>query len=198
MAASCRVGRSGGQYVAALVDQGVRCAQPPGLEGELRELVARDAVEVDHHPPEGAGRELDLEDVGSLGDQAELLRDGLLQPHRGGGRPEVAEGAAGDLEAAPPVGVVPADGGQLSDELEEVGDPGGHPRILPGGYPPTVDMGIKRLLNRGVLAGWRWLDRAGEITPGTRAADGFGSFGSGTSIGFPVATLMGTRSIHLG
>lgn len=59
-------------------------------------------------------------------------------------------------------------------------------------------MGIKRLLNRGVLAGWRWLDRAGEITPGTRAADGFGSFGSGTSIGFPVATLMGTRSIHLG
>lgn len=61
-----------------------------------------------------------------------------------------------------------------------------------------MDTGIKRLLNRGVLAGWRWLDRAGEITPGTRAADGFGSFGSGTSIGFPVATLMGTRSIHLG
>ncbi|WP_343907382.1 acyltransferase [Nocardioides aquiterrae] len=57
---------------------------------------------------------------------------------------------------------------------------------------------MKRLLNAGVLAGWHWLDRAGEITPGTRAAARFGSFGAGTSIGFPAATLMGTRSIHLG
>jgi serine acetyltransferase len=61
-----------------------------------------------------------------------------------------------------------------------------------------VDLGVKRLLNRGVLAGRRWLDRAGEITPGTRAADAFGAFGADTSIGFPAATLMGTRSIHLG
>ncbi len=59
-------------------------------------------------------------------------------------------------------------------------------------------MGITRLLNRGVLAGWRWLDRVGEIRPGTSAADAFGSFGAGASIGFPVATLMGTRSIHVG
>lgn len=59
-------------------------------------------------------------------------------------------------------------------------------------------MGIKRLANAAVLAGRRWLDRAGEITPGTRAAEGFGSFGSDSSIGFPAATLMGTRSIHLG
>ena len=54
------------------------------------------------------------------------------------------------------------------------------------------------LLNRGVLAGWRWLDRVGKITPGTRAAAGFGSFGAGSSIGFPAATLMNTRSIHVG
>lgn len=59
-------------------------------------------------------------------------------------------------------------------------------------------MGIKRLVNAGVLAGWRWLDRAGEIVPGTRAADRFGSFGEGSCIGFPAATLMGTRSIHIG
>ncbi|MFC7496600.1 MULTISPECIES: acyltransferase [unclassified Nocardioides] len=59
-------------------------------------------------------------------------------------------------------------------------------------------MHTKRLLNRGALAGWRWLDRLGEITPGTRAAEEFGSFGADTSIGFPSATLMGTSSIHLG
>ncbi len=59
-------------------------------------------------------------------------------------------------------------------------------------------MGIKRLVNAGVLAGWRWLDRAGEIVPGTRAADRFGSFGEDSCIGFPAATLMGTRSIHIG
>ena len=57
---------------------------------------------------------------------------------------------------------------------------------------------LKRLLNAGVLAGRVWVERAGEITPGTRAAEQFGSFGAGTSIGFPAATLMGTRSIHLG
>ncbi|WP_395657145.1 acyltransferase [Nocardioides sp.] len=59
-------------------------------------------------------------------------------------------------------------------------------------------MRFKRLLNAGVLAGWRWLDRAGEIVPGTRAADGFGSFGADACIGFPAGTLMGTRSIHIG
>lgn len=57
---------------------------------------------------------------------------------------------------------------------------------------------MKRLLNAGVLAGRAWLERAGEITPGTRAAERFGSFGADSSIGFPSATLMGTRAIHLG
>lgn len=45
---------------------------------------------------------------------------------------------------------------------------------------------------------WGWLDRAGEIVPGTRAADAFGSFGPGSCIGFPAATLMNVASIHLG
>ncbi len=38
----------------------------------------------------------------------------------------------------------------------------------------------------------------GEIAPGTRAAEKFGSFGKGSCIGFPAATLMGTASIHIG
>lgn len=57
---------------------------------------------------------------------------------------------------------------------------------------------IKRLLNAAVHAAWGWVDRIGEIVPGTRAADGFGSFGAGTNIDFPPATLMNTGSIHLG
>ncbi|GAB2447679.1 hypothetical protein GCM10027062_31700 [Nocardioides hungaricus] len=57
---------------------------------------------------------------------------------------------------------------------------------------------VKRLVNAAVVGGARWLDRAGKIEAGTRAAEGFGSFGAGTTIGFPAATLMNTRSIHLG
>jgi acetyltransferase-like isoleucine patch superfamily enzyme len=34
--------------------------------------------------------------------------------------------------------------------------------------------------------------------PGTRAADAFGSFGAGSSLGFPAATLMCVGSIHIG
>ncbi len=56
----------------------------------------------------------------------------------------------------------------------------------------------KRLLNRAAHAAWAWLDRAGEIVPGTGAADGFGSFGASSCIAFPAATLMNVASIHLG
>ena len=56
----------------------------------------------------------------------------------------------------------------------------------------------KRWINSGLLAAWRWVERAGEIVPGTRAADAFGSLGRGSCLGFPAATLMGTPSIHIG
>jgi hypothetical protein len=57
---------------------------------------------------------------------------------------------------------------------------------------------VRRWTNRAVLAGWRWASRTGEIVPGTRDAERFGSFGAGSSIGFPSATLMGIRAIHIG
>ncbi|GAA1797293.1 hypothetical protein GCM10009795_048400 [Nocardioides hankookensis] len=57
---------------------------------------------------------------------------------------------------------------------------------------------MNRLLNRAVLASSRWLDKVGQIVPGTRAAEQFGSLGRGSSIGYPMATLMGQRSIHIG
>ncbi len=56
----------------------------------------------------------------------------------------------------------------------------------------------KRLLNRGILTTWRWVERRGEIVPGTAAAERFGALGTDTAIGFPTATLMNERSIHIG
>ncbi len=56
----------------------------------------------------------------------------------------------------------------------------------------------RRVLSPLVQAGWAWLDRVGEIVPGTRAAARFGSFGEGSAIGFPTATIMNPRAIHLG
>ena len=55
-----------------------------------------------------------------------------------------------------------------------------------------------RLLNRAVHAALRWADRAGEVVPGTDLADRFGSFGTGSCIDFPPATLLNVESIHLG
>jgi acetyltransferase-like isoleucine patch superfamily enzyme len=55
-----------------------------------------------------------------------------------------------------------------------------------------------RLLNRGVHAVLRWVDRAGEVVPGTALADRFGSFGAGSCIDFPPATLLNVASIHVG
>jgi acetyltransferase-like isoleucine patch superfamily enzyme len=57
---------------------------------------------------------------------------------------------------------------------------------------------VGRLLNRGVHAAQRWVARAGEIVPGTHAADRFGSFGEGTCIDYPPATLLNVQAIHLG
>lgn len=56
----------------------------------------------------------------------------------------------------------------------------------------------RRLLSPLVQAAWSWLDRVGEIVPGTPAAARFGSFGAGSAIGFPHATIMNPRSIHVG
>jgi acetyltransferase-like isoleucine patch superfamily enzyme len=56
----------------------------------------------------------------------------------------------------------------------------------------------RRWVSAATHAAWGWLDRVGTIVPGTQAADGFGSFGAGSCIGFPAATLMNVGSIHLG
>ena len=56
----------------------------------------------------------------------------------------------------------------------------------------------RRLVNRSVHAAWRWLENTGEVVPGTRAGDEFGTLGEGSCIGFPAATLMNVGSIHVG
>lgn len=56
----------------------------------------------------------------------------------------------------------------------------------------------QRLLNQAVHAGWRWVTRTGEIVPGTKAAEEFASFGAGTCIDFPAATILNPSRIHIG
>ena len=59
-------------------------------------------------------------------------------------------------------------------------------------------LSARRILNRLVHAGWRWVDSAGTIVPGTSRADGFARFGRGSAIGFPVVTLFGEQHMRLG
>jgi len=55
-----------------------------------------------------------------------------------------------------------------------------------------------RLLNRMILVVRRWVQRAGSIAPGTDGADRFGTFGVGSMLNYPTATLFGEQSIHIG
>jgi carbonic anhydrase/acetyltransferase-like protein (isoleucine patch superfamily) len=52
--------------------------------------------------------------------------------------------------------------------------------------------------NEVIQWGWARLRVAGAIAPGTAAAERFGSFGEGSVIAFPTATLYGERQIHIG
>jgi acetyltransferase-like isoleucine patch superfamily enzyme len=56
----------------------------------------------------------------------------------------------------------------------------------------------RRVLNRLVHTGRRWVQRAGAIQPGTDLAESFGTFGDGSYITYPMATMYGASSIHLG
>lgn len=56
----------------------------------------------------------------------------------------------------------------------------------------------RRLVNEAIQQGWRRLRTAGGIAPGTIAADRFGSFGDGSIVGFPTATLYGEKQMHIG
>lgn len=57
---------------------------------------------------------------------------------------------------------------------------------------------LRRPANRLIHAVSRWVRRFGAITPGTHLAETFGTFGARSLISYPMATLYGARSIHLG
>lgn len=57
---------------------------------------------------------------------------------------------------------------------------------------------VRRATNEVVQRGWTRVRRVGAIAPGTRAAERFGSFGQGSVVGFPTATLYGEAQIHVG
>lgn len=55
-----------------------------------------------------------------------------------------------------------------------------------------------RVTNAVVHRAWDRLRVAGAIAPGTATAEAFGSFGVGSVIAFPTATIYGQSSIHIG
>ncbi len=56
----------------------------------------------------------------------------------------------------------------------------------------------RRLLNEAIHRSWRWVQSRGAVFPGTIRAERFGTFGANSLLGFPVATLYGEPSIHIG
>jgi len=69
---------------------------------------------------------------------------------------------------------------------------------LPAVLPRSVRAKVHRVVNAAVQSGWARLRVAGAIAPGTAAAEAFGSFGEGSVIAFPTATLYGEAQIHIG
>ncbi|HET6151503.1 MAG TPA: acyltransferase [Marmoricola sp.] len=59
-------------------------------------------------------------------------------------------------------------------------------------------MPVSRLLNRVVLAAYRWAEHQGAVRPGTDLADEFGAFGHASLLGHPWATLYGQSKMHIG
>lgn len=57
---------------------------------------------------------------------------------------------------------------------------------------------LQRVLNRAIHAAWRRIEHYGDIAPGTDLADGFGAFGPGSCLGFPLEGLFGTSAMHIG
>jgi serine acetyltransferase len=66
-----------------------------------------------------------------------------------------------------------------------------------GATLPPVPL-LRTVLSPPLHAVRRAIEWIGEITPGTRAAGRFGSFGTASLIGFPQATIMGESAIHVG
>lgn len=56
----------------------------------------------------------------------------------------------------------------------------------------------RRLSSRAVHAARAWVHRAGAIEPMTPMAEAFGTFGTGSYLTYPPATMFGQRSIHIG
>lgn len=57
---------------------------------------------------------------------------------------------------------------------------------------------LRRYVNRAIHAGWRQIERWGDIAPGTDIADGFGDFGRGSCLGFPIEALFGVEEMYIG
>lgn len=56
----------------------------------------------------------------------------------------------------------------------------------------------RRVMNEVVHRSWHRVQALGAIAPGTRRADRFGTFGTGSIIAFPPTSIFGEASIHIG
>lgn len=56
----------------------------------------------------------------------------------------------------------------------------------------------RRVVNRAVHAGWRWMQRAGAVTAETPGRLRFGAIGPATRLAFPQGTIFGEPWIRLG
>ncbi len=64
--------------------------------------------------------------------------------------------------------------------------------------PRPIARRARRVANGAIQWSWARLRVVGAIAPGTAAAERFGTFGEGSVIAFPTATLYGEAQIHLG
>lgn len=53
-------------------------------------------------------------------------------------------------------------------------------------------------MNRSIHAVWQWVERAGDVGPGTDLAQRFGAFGEHSCLAFPMATIVNPSAIHVG
>jgi acetyltransferase-like isoleucine patch superfamily enzyme len=63
---------------------------------------------------------------------------------------------------------------------------------------PSPGAWWRRLVSRAVHRGWKWIQEAGAVSAEHPGPLRFGRIGAGSRLAFPLGTVFGERSIHLG
>ncbi|GAB4004227.1 acyltransferase [Nocardioides ultimimeridianus] len=57
---------------------------------------------------------------------------------------------------------------------------------------------MRRLLNHCINTAWGWIERNGDVGPGSRIGERFGSLGAGSCLAFPLGAVFGTEEMYVG